>query len=390
MVIFVGKELNGGFIKEFLEKDSIGEKVEFIKPQGNIVNQTSEIIMVANKGCKAIIYDVDEYNDDAEILIAEILKVKKATGAVPILLTHTSNPNNVLMIAAWENGIKRYIDASKDMTSLKEQLSLCISGYYEKEDHPGIVKVKKEQEKRKLLESKYRTIGVVGAIHRVGTTTQALQITKFLIAKGYKACYVEMNNRKYKNIIEKLGKGEKSYVEKTKLFYDPTSENEELGYILLDGIDMYYKPEKLASILEKEYDFYIYDYGTYTDLDFNKASYLKDNINIFVSGTGVTEMDYNIDIFSNTSYIKSKFIFSFIAENDIKNFMESMANYNVAKRSYFAKFTPNPFVLSDIELYENVLSEVLDDNKKIEVEKDELKPSRKKFGLFTRKKARKK
>lgn len=42
-----------------------------------------------------------------------------------------------------------------------------------------------------------KTIGVLGAQGRIGTTTQALQITGCLKEFGYDAAYMEMGNQKY-------------------------------------------------------------------------------------------------------------------------------------------------------------------------------------------------
>ena len=46
-----------------------------------------------------------------------------------------------------------------------------------------------------------KTVGIVGCQPRIGTTTQALQLTLCLMHMGYNAAYVEMGERDY---IEKL------------------------------------------------------------------------------------------------------------------------------------------------------------------------------------------
>ena len=46
-----------------------------------------------------------------------------------------------------------------------------------------------------------KTVGIVGCQPRIGTTTQALQLTLCLMHMGYNAAYVEMGEKDY---IEKL------------------------------------------------------------------------------------------------------------------------------------------------------------------------------------------
>ena len=46
-----------------------------------------------------------------------------------------------------------------------------------------------------------KTVGIVGCQPRIGTTTQALQLTLCLMHMGYNVAYVEMGERDY---IEKL------------------------------------------------------------------------------------------------------------------------------------------------------------------------------------------
>ena len=178
------------------------------------------------------------------------------------------------------------------MGTQKEQLIFCITGYYDKNEREDVQEIIEEQKKKEIRERSYKTIGVAGAIHRIGTTTQAIQMVKFLISKGYKACYIEVNETKYKNILIKQAEQYISYAEKVKIAFEVEKDDEELGFISYEKVDMLYKPDKLASI-EEEYDFYVYDYGTYSDRGFNKAAFLKDDITIFVTGANPTEIDYS-------------------------------------------------------------------------------------------------
>ncbi len=383
MIIFVGEELRGGFVSEVINKN--GDEVKFVNISTGLKDYEHEINLLARNGCDAIIYDIDNIYDEPQDLMAVIMSIRETTRAKVILYSPTINPNNTIITEAVTRGLKNFIDSSTTMTEQKNQLTRCLSDLYERKEHPSIVKIKEKQKEKKLRESSYRTIGIVGTIHRIGTTTQCLQVVRYLNSKGFRACYVEMNSNRYKNIINNKGKDELSYVEKVPLFYSVTDKDEELGFYQCDGIDMYYKADKLPEILDKEYDYYVYDYGTYTDIDFNKASYLKDNLNIFVCGTGITEIDMNADVISNPSYIKSKLVFNFLAEEEIPDFLNSLGD-KISHRAYFTKYTTDPFKVTDLLLYDNLLSSIMMEMKKPE-EKNEKQVKEKKtkgFRFFRR------
>lgn len=383
MIIFVGEELRGGFVSEVINKN--GDEVKFVNISAGLKDYEHEINLLARNGCDAIIYDIDNIYDEPQDLMAVIMSIRETTRAKVILYSPTINPNNTIITEAVTRGLKNFIDSSTTMTEQKNQLTRCLSDLYERKEHPSIVKIKEKQKEKKLRESSYRTIGIVGTIHRIGTTTQCLQVVRYLNSKGFRACYVEMNSNRYKNIINNKGKDELSYVEKVPLFYSVTDKDEELGFYQCDGIDMYYKADKLPEILDKEYDYYVYDYGTYTDIDFNKASYLKDNLNIFVCGTGITEIDMNADVISNPSYIKSKLVFNFLAEEEIPDFLNSLGD-KISHRAYFTKYTTDPFKVTDLMLYDNLLSSIMMEMKKPE-EKNEKQVKEKKtkgFRFFRR------
>ena len=58
----------------------------------------------------------------------------------------------------------------------------------------------------------------------------------------------------------------------------------QLGKVQYQDVDLYYKQEHLVEILSMDYDYYIYDYGTYQDRDFNKTSFLEKDLKDFRDG----------------------------------------------------------------------------------------------------------
>lgn len=382
MIIYVGDKLSGGFVKEVAERSDFNHEVVFIEPKAHISELVDDITLAAaNGGCKYIVYEVDYFIDNADVIANTIQSIRNTNGADPILIVPSINPNNMIVSAAHDRGFTNFINSGATMSDKKSELIRCISGYYDangRAELKEIEKVKAEKAKRK---NAFRTIGIMGTCHRIGTTTQALQIVKYLQSKGYKACYVEMNNYLYPNMqLSRKERPEITFVNKAKLAMDYDYEDEALGLVTIEGVDMYYKQDRLPEILEKDYDFYIYDYGVYTERDFNKASYLKDDTKLIASGTNVVELDYTLNIMQNVSYNSSDLIFSFTAEKDREEFVLWMQHFKAGERCYFADYTPNPFILSNYELYDGIFSLDQKVDPAAEPEKE------KKRGLFGKKK----
>ena len=81
----------------------------------------------------------------------------------------------------------------------------------------------------------------------MGTTTQALQMVKYLLFRGRKACYLQMNGS---NFIGAL-----------KQNYEIASEGPSIGKVTYQNVDLFEKQDKISHALKLGYDFYIYDYG---------------------------------------------------------------------------------------------------------------------------------
>jgi len=357
MIIYVGDRLRGGFVYEVAERRDFNQEVKHIAPKPHIADLVDEINLAAsNGGCRFIIYGGDEFLESASVIMNEIMQLKKANNAEPILIVPTLVASNQIVSEAHDRGIKKFINSNTNMAEKKSELIRCISGYYDangRQELAAIEKVKEEKAKRK---GAFKTIGIMGTCHRMGATTQAIQIVKYLQTKGYKACYVEMNNYLYPNMqLSRRERPEISYVIKAKLSLECEFEDKELGMVTIEGVDMFYKQDRLSEILEKDYDFYVYDYGVYTEKDFNKASYLKDNLKFIAAGANIVELDYTLNVLQNISYDKADIIVSFYPENDREEFLLWMNDFKAADRCFFADYTPNPFLLSNFSLYNDLL-----------------------------------
>lgn len=101
------------------------------------------------------------------------------------------------------------------------------------------------EDAKKLL-----TVGVCGCIERIGTTTLALQLAKHFRLQGRKVAFLERN---------KTG-----FIAATKEAYK-CEEDEALGKVSFDDVDMFYDLSLIKRIIADGYDCLIYDYGVSTN-----------------------------------------------------------------------------------------------------------------------------
>ena len=219
----------------------------------------------------------------------------------------------------------------------KDELQLCLAGYATVEAvvHEEPTEAIAEQSDNSV--TKQIVIAIGGCCERIGTTTQALQLVKYLQFMGHRACYIQYNPRGY------------DFVGKTKEILDLEDVDKDIGRVTFANVDMYAAPEHIAEIKSMGYEYLIYDFGH----DFSVTEWLEKDIRILVCGSSPYELDccsefllkgsqsYTSHIISNN---KVHYIFSFVPEedmDDIKELMESEGDH-----TYFSAYTPDAFTLN--------------------------------------------
>lgn len=174
-----------------------------------------------------------------------------------------------------------------------------------------------------------KTIGIAGAQSRIGTTTQALQILGYLQMMGNLVCYVEMDQYGH------------HFVSDLQNAYDDV---QVIGEKVLYQHLEFYEMSAIKELIKKDYGFIVKDFGAADDPAFNQASFLESDIRIFVCGAKPDELPKAYNIMSNPLYDDARYIFSFVPKEDHKELKELMADDAV--RTFFAEYTPDPFVYS--------------------------------------------
>lgn len=379
MIIFVGSKLKGYFAEEVAaERDY---DFAYVTEKSDITQQVNDILFAAKKSCKYILFDIEQYINPAEEIAKTIKTIAAATNALPIAYAPYFLPGAALPAALLDQDIKNFIQSGTS-ADMKDQLEKNIGGFYEANTRKEISAIEEKREEEKLLAGSLKTIAVAGTMHRIGTTTQAIQMCKYLMLKGYKAAYIQINNNLYPDNHQSLKPNEIGYAEKIKSWFDFEKADDDIGMVRCFNVDMFYKQDKIPEVLKKGYDYYVYDYGVYTDLDFNRTAFIQSDLQLMVVGSSPTELEYTQDIAQSSFYQDAKLLFSFAAEQEQEEIVMLMDEIKMSggrsngARTYFASFVPDPFIFSDVELFERL----------IPVEDISLPEEKKKKGLFGRKK----
>lgn len=295
-----------------------------------------------------IIVDVTVFANEAEEIVRTLLKIQKTINANIVIEAPGTLPKSNIIVSLYNAGFKNFV-CSNYLADKKEELIKCLTGFYDINPIPfedEIVSLNMEPEQDSSIQAisleairqaqKQKTeVGVVGCQHRIGATTQALQIVKYLTLKGYKACYIEANQSGW--ILDYMS----SRTE------DEYRYSEQVGLVSYKGMDLYVDRQFIPMIKKKDYDFFIYDYGSYQDDSFEKMSFNEKNIGIVVGGIKPGELETMGQVLDDTLARNNIFyIFSFIDtdttdKKDIIELMDERAN-----QTSFAPPAGNPFSYS--------------------------------------------
>ncbi len=350
MIVFVGAEDRGYWVRETAQIR--GEELEFVESSMTIHEQINEILRHSGD---YIIFDIEQYVDNAEALAEEIMQIGRAKSWTVVIYAPGYDRESRIVQQLMYQGI-RYFVYSGNFAEAREELERCLNGYYREPKEEELQEVAKREEAKNGIR-----IGVAGACHRMGTTTFALQLVKYLQLKGYKACYVEVNAT--------------GFVEQHERTFN-TVHDTYLGKVTFENVEMYYRQEKLLDVLKQEYDYFVYDFGTYMDTDFSKTSFLEKDVRIFVVGSKASEMSYTNELIRNEYYTDVNYVFNFISEKEKPELLEYMEEK--AAQTYFTVSTPDQFEYVPNEAFEKLLP----------VE-DISEPEEEPRGFFRKKKGRK-
>lgn len=207
------------------------------------------------------------------------------------------------------------------------------------------------QVKEKLVKKKYslnssnldndvfvtKTVGVIGVIPRIGTTTQSVQITRLLSELGYRACYVQCNNSKFLDDMQEYFNG-----------VEIDSDTECLYY---DNLEFYKSKNQVFGL---NYEYHVFDYGSVENVP---ADFFDKDIRVVVCGGTAEEVEHLTELVPHLyDDYKIKYIFSFVADYEKDDILDMMATKK--SETFFAPYSPDCFTLNDES--KNILLKILD------------------------------
>lgn len=319
MVLFVGTEQRGYFLKETAVMRGMD-----ISYTGSNPSISMQLDIILEQPMRYLVIDIEQYVDAAADIAAEIERIRRAKNCDVIIYAPGYNRDSLIIRELRKYDIRYYVFASTQ-AGAKEEFERCLNGYYIDTNAAELI-----QEEEASIPERARLakkIGVTGVCRRMGTTTAAIQIVKYLQLKGYNACYIEVN--------------ETGFVEEQGQYFLDVDTDSALGRITYESVSMFYKQENLQEVLHQDYDFFVFDYGAYSERGFNKTSFLEKDIRIFIAGSKASEMCYTQEVIKNEYYTDVCYLFNFISEAEKADIMEYMEDK--AEKTYFTVYTPDQF-----------------------------------------------
>lgn len=319
MILFVGTEQRGYFLRETAAMR--GMEISFTGSHPSI---SMQLDIILGQQMRYLVIDIEQYVDTAVDLAVEIERIRRAKNCDVIIYAPGYNRDSLIIRELRKCDIKYYVFTSTQ-AGAKEEFERCLNGYYIDTNAEELI-----QEEAASIPERARMakkIGVTGVCRRMGTTTAAVQIVKYLQLKGYRACYIEVN--------------ETGFAEGQGQYFLDVNTDLALGRITYESVDMFYKQENLQEVLHQDYDFFIFDYGAYSERGFNKTSFLEKDIRIFVAGSKASEMQYTQEVIKNEYYTDVCYLFNFISEKEKPDILEYMEDK--AEKTYFTVYTPDQF-----------------------------------------------
>lgn len=335
MIIFIGTQESGFFVEEILKNDDV------VFTNDIAIEDLERVAL--NKDYSCVVVDVSIWPLPQNEIVDALVKVAAAYHGKLIIYAAGYSIDCKLCSALRNQGITNIITSSI-LSYVKDEF---MKFYNDKAPSSIIIPVKPSIEEKKPITS---TIAICGSQSRIGTTTQCMQLVKYLTSNGFKTAYLELNDTEY--------------VKKLKTLFG-------LSQNVFEGVELY-TPEQISSI--SDYDYIVYDYGSIKNSYFNMYSFLERQTKIVVCGAKPNEMEFSTAALKMFNLYKDvKYLFNFVAKADENDISSLMGEH----KTYFSPLIPDSYSLlsGQQELYRSM---GLINQKKVFVQKKE------KNSLFSR------
>lgn len=289
--------------------------------------------------CQYIVIDLSAVQNTDDDIIKSIVAIQSMYTTRIIIFARGYRRGHPLLARIFAEGIYN-ICTAEHMADLMAELAACIDGpgrsykdavVYRADPQatPGGERVIIEQHTMRQSIA----IALCGSMHRVGTTVHALQIARELINDGYTACYIQAHDGLIASILD-------------------IYEVEDKGACYrCAGVDIYLRCD-LSVILPRTYDYLIYDYGVFGDLDLQR--YMSHDAQIVCGGGKPWELTTLQPVMAALQDVPNvHYILSFVPDSEqpaIRRLMGRMAVH-----TQFATFAPDMMDTANASLHRLIL-----------------------------------
>ena len=202
----------------------------------------------------------------------------------------------------------------------------------EKAEKSDIITKPKPQTHKKVQKSQQRSgsrtlkIAVIGAMRRIGTTTVALQLVKYLNdQEEHAAAYLQYNNSDFITDLKEICCVDQDAGKPDKITFANT--------------DIFSDPRKVSGIISSGYQYIVYDYGDIKSI--SQSSAFEKYIIIIVGGGEPDEiraMTAAMEVFNQKNVL---YFFNFTPLSDREELLDMMEGYR--NKTFFLDYIPDKF-----------------------------------------------
>lgn len=335
-LIYVGNNEYGRYVAEDLcdEKGITFETISFDSEHPHLLRLLEESIIRA--AAQVVMVDLSDTDSSEEEVTEVIDHIRLATNCSVIVFCPGFDVNSRQIASLEAIGIIHYIFEGKRLGAIRTALQSALEAPAKSTSNEQIIQ-NREMLYDQILGSRttspgalspftfpVKKIGIVGCMSRIGTTTTALQLVKYLnLQSESSACYIQM---------------QPGYVESIRHFYNV---EDAADSVIFNNIRLYQHPATVSDILKAGYSYLVYDYGNIKKADI--ISLVERDIIIAVGGTGPDELSQfpNLIELLHGNPV-TNYIFNFVSDADRQAVLNMMRQQ--AGRSHFLEYTPDPFV----------------------------------------------
>lgn len=231
-----------------------------------------------------------------------------------------TNPDFDFQIPSMADVVNEQVPADSDLEEPEKAEKSDIITKPKPQTHKKVQKLQQRSGSRTLK------IAVIGAMRRIGTTTVALQLVKYLNdQEEHAAAYLQYNNSDFITDLKEICCADVDTGKPDKITFANT--------------DIFSDPRKVNGIISSGYQYIVYDYGDIKSI--SQSSAFEKDIILLVGGAEPDEiraMTAAMEVFNQKNVF---YFFNFTPLSDREELLDMMEGYR--NKTFFLDYIPDKF-----------------------------------------------